>query len=208
MRVPALLLFVPRGCVSMRQVRQKKLRLLRTYGLFWGYRFLTLKASWSGYNLPLMYGKFLRRLVWLNLDGSFGGGYLSNRRVFFNRRRARNTSRSILNFFLWGTSTARAWSWCILRSLKIRSYRGFRYRLGLPSRGQKTRSNCKTTRKVKDVAASILRADYVSFNLWERSKYAQIKLVKYRKTISKRAAKAARHKKGVIRSTKKKDVWK
>ncbi len=54
----------------------------------------------------------------------------------------------------------------ILRNLRLRTYRSVRYRLGLPSRGQRTRCNASTVSKHVDLAVHILRTTFWRGRLW------------------------------------------
>lgn len=51
-------------------------------------------------------------------------------------------------------------AWAVLRYLHIRHYRGQRYRLGLPSRGQRTHTNAATTRHVRTTILTYIRSRY------------------------------------------------
>lgn len=96
----------------------------------------------------------------------------------------------------------RPWAWHAARYLLTRSYKGSRYKLGLPSRGQRTHSNANTTGRVRDAAAAFLRKARLVPRVWEARKAA--KFVP-RKVRSKKAPKA-KTKGPVIRSKKKVDV--
>jgi hypothetical protein len=96
------------------------------------------------------------------------------------------------------------WGWAAARQVLTRAYRGSRYKLGLPARGQRTRANASTTGRVKDAAASFIRRRRLAPRVWEARKAA--KFVP-RKTRQKKAAKGAPKKGSVVRSKKKVDVW-
>lgn len=56
----------------------------------------------------------------------------------------------------------RPWAWAVARYLLTRSYRGSRYKLGLPARGQRTHTNANTTGRVRDAAAAFARRQRVA----------------------------------------------
>lgn len=99
----------------------------------------------------------------------------------------------------------RPWAWAVARYLLTRSYRGSRYKLGLPARGQRTHTNANTTGRVRDAAAAFARRQRVAPRLWEArkaSKFIPRKLHKKKATKGKAKAGAP------VRSKKKVDVWK
>ena len=53
------------------------------------------------------------------------------------------------NYYIIGNKLVREKMTNIKRLIKISSYRGFRHVKGLPSRGQRTHTNAKTSRKFK-----------------------------------------------------------
>ena len=53
------------------------------------------------------------------------------------------------NYYVIGNKLTREKTNNIKRLIKISSYRGFRHVKGLPSRGQRTHTNAKTSRKFK-----------------------------------------------------------
>ena len=53
------------------------------------------------------------------------------------------------NFYIVGNKLNREKTNNIKQLIKISSYRGFRHVRGLPSRGQRTHTNAKTSRKFK-----------------------------------------------------------
>lgn len=100
------------------------------------------------------------------------------------------------------------WAWFILRQLKLRTYRGIRFRLGLPSRGQRTRTNSETAGRHSDLSVFLLRQLYWRQRLWQvRSKTSGIKIKQNRK-LQKNKTKVLKKKGPAVRSKdKKKSVW-
>lgn len=85
-----------------------------------------------------------------------------------------------------------------------RSYRGSRYKLGLPARGQRTHSNASTTGRIRDAAAVFVRRNRVAPRVWDARKTN--KFVP-RNLHKKKSPKGAKAKAGaVVRSKKKIDV--
>jgi len=100
----------------------------------------------------------------------------------------------------------RPWAWAAARYLVTRSYRGSRYKLGLPARGQRTHTNASTTGRVRDAAAAFIRRNRVAPRVWEARKTS--KFIP-RSLHRKKGAKGAKAKGGpAVRSKKKVDVWK
>jgi hypothetical protein len=100
-------------------------------------------------------------------------------------------------------------AWALVRFLKIRHFRGRRYRLGLPVHTRRTHSNAATTRRMGGVTVRYIRARFWGRKLWEPRK-RPVRPVRVKVRVqSKRAAKAERHRRGVIRTKqiKKKSVW-
>ena len=89
------------------------------------------------------------------------------------------------------------------RYILTRSYRGARYKLGLPARGQRTRSNANTTGRVRDSAALFVRRYRVAPRVWEARKACRFIP---RKLHKKKTPKGAAKKGAAVRSKKKVDV--
>ncbi len=185
-------------------------RVVRLKGFFWGRRLFFYKRRFAGYLAPVGSGLTLRRLLWSLGDGFWGvRGY---GRSFKLRRyhlaRVRNAGYGIMR--LTSPQIEPFWPqvWNALRYLLIRHHRGRRYRLGLPAHGQRTHSNAATTRHIRNATTEYLKANFWFKKLWEPRK-RKLNAVRSRiKTQSKRSAKADKHKRGVLRSKKKLDVWK
>jgi hypothetical protein len=99
------------------------------------------------------------------------------------------------------------WAWAILHHVRVRAFRGTRYRLGLPARGQRTHTNACTTHRVRDAAARHIRAEFWVRRLWASVIRPVLPTYSRYRSLSKRALKAERHRRGVIRTQKKPSVW-
>lgn len=71
--------------------------------------------------------------------------------------RMQNIGLAILRYNVAHAPKTRPWAWTVARYIVTRSYRGARYKLGLPARGQRTRSNANTTGRLRDAAATFVR---------------------------------------------------
>ena len=99
----------------------------------------------------------------------------------------------------------RPWAWTVARYLLTRSYRGSRYKLGLPARGQRTHTNANTTGRVRDAAATFIRRQRIAPRVWEARKASRFVP---RKLHKKKGVKGSKAKGSTVRSKKKVDVWK
>ena len=121
--------------------------------------------------------------------------------------RVKSLGHTLLFFAPGHIPVAYPWAWFILRQLKLRTYRGLRYRLGLPSRGQRTHTNAQTTTKHADSASAVLRRLYWRKRLWQvRAVSRATKSKQSRGGVKKQ--KITKKKGSVVRSKdKKKSVW-
>ncbi len=189
-------------------------RILRSRGFFLGKNFYPYRSRLVGYATSLGFGHQAR--AWLGAlkeGGVYGVGSL---RSLIIPRPAIGVSQRLVNvgfnlLRLQSPFVQPLWpaAWAVLRYLQIRHFRGQRYKLGLPARGQRTHSNAATSRRVRNAVATYLRTYYWFSRLWEPRKRPTLKVRSKFKSQSKRAAKAERHRKGVVRTKdlKKKDVW-
>ena len=117
-----------------------------------------------------------------------------------------NIGLAILGYNVAHAPKTRPWAWSVARYIVVRAYRGARYKLGLPARGQRTRSNANTTGRLRDPAAAFVRRARLAPRVWEArktSKFIPRKLHKKRAGAKTKGAKGA-----PVRSKKKVDVWK
>ncbi len=99
------------------------------------------------------------------------------------------------------------WAWFLLRQLKLRTYRGLRYRLGLPANGQRTHTNAQTVSRHLDLAGSTLKQFYWRRRLWQTKSAATTDKLRQVKPL-KQKHKSTKKKGPVVRSKdKKKSVW-
>jgi hypothetical protein len=121
---------------------------------------------------------------------------------------SQNMGINLLAYNLTALPKTRPWAWYVVRQIKIRSYKGTRYKLGLPSNGQRTHSNASTTGRVMDEAAKFIRKKRLVPKIWEARKTTRY-VPKTRKNKSAPAKTKNLTKGGkVVRSKKKVDVWK
>lgn len=101
----------------------------------------------------------------------------------------------------------RPWAWSLVRQIHIRSYKSSRYKLGLPSNGQRTHTNANTTGRVSDEAARFIRKKGIIPKIWESRKPAKF-IGKSSRSKSPKGTKATSKSGKTVRSKKKVDVWK
>ena len=167
--------------------------------------------SFFGYKAPTCTGKRLRALLFILSDGSTQFGFLRRwgaRQAYCLRRRV-SVGFFTLSYVPPHLNLCWPWAWAILRQLKLRSRIGLRYRLGLPARGQRTHTNASTTGRHSNSAVRFLKANLYDKRVWQAWKQATMQKKPKQQTMSKRALKAVKHKRGVVRTrdTKKKNVW-
>lgn len=188
-------------------------KVVKKRGFFLGPQLVIYRRRWAGYLTLGGLGPWARRLVFETSDGILSNSFykrkLKEKTYFFKIKRAKAMGLLALYFYPPHISPAWPWAWTILKYLKNRSWRGRRYRLGLPARGQRTRSNCSTVKRHKDIASLYIKQRKWATTLWQGSKKQNLTKKNQTKGTSKRSIKAERHKKGVIRTKdlKKKTVW-
>lgn len=181
------------------------LRLARSLGFFWGTTFIAYGTLLAGRKGSMGYRKFWRWFIFSLAEGAFlaGGG----RQLIKPRVRLQSLGRALLFFYPAHIPVSYPWAWFILRQLKLRTYRSIRYRLGLPSRGQRTRTNAATVARHSDSAVTLLHKVYWRRRLWQTRSATKNQPTKMSKG-TKSKQKAAKKKGPVARSKdKKKSVW-
>ncbi len=96
--------------------------------------------------------------MWRYADGCLARGYV--RRLTYPRGRLARLALDLLFFAPPHVPVPYLSALYLLRNLRLRTYRSVRYRLGLPSRGQRTRSNASTVSKHTDLAVYVLRTTF------------------------------------------------
>jgi len=185
------------------------LRLTLLKGFFWGDRFYTYGRRWNPRSGRCGWGRFQRRLGVRLLDGARTRGSRTLRLDGspYDYGRMQNIGLVALRYNVAHIPKTRPWGWTASRYLVTRSYRGARYKLGLPARGQRTHTNASTTGRVRDAAAIFIRRNRVAPRVWEArkaNKFIPRNLHKKRGAKGKSKAKTG----SVVRSKKKIDVWK
>lgn len=185
-------------------------KLIQLSGIFWNQYFLPYGVKWCGWGGRVGGKHALRGYFCALSDGSWGGGFVKHRRL--PKSRFQNIGYYLLEFFTPHISVVSPWTWNLFRQLKVRSYRANRYKLSLPARAQRTRSNSATTRRLQDRAAFRLRSQFSAyvFGYLSRKTAYTVKATHSKKKGAKSlSAKkvAPKGSKKTIR-TKKKDAWK
>jgi ribosomal protein S8 len=159
------------GCVVGRVLPPMRFsacyKLVGLRGFFWPLQFFSYRRRWAGYRSGLGGGRWLRRLSLVLGDGAWGRGYTRRPARVYPQRRIRAQGFALLRVLTPHLSPVWPWAWAVLRQLRVRGYRGHRYRLGLPSRGQRTRSNAVTVGRVADPAAEHVRHTRWVRRIWE-----------------------------------------
>src|SRR4051812_35303451 len=121
------------------------LQLVRHVGLFWGSRLMPYARPMQGWSGAPGYSRFWRHLMLVMLEGAWHAP-LSARagRVFL---RTQNVAYWGLLYAPPHVENPLQQAWQLMRHLKLRTARGARYRLALPARGQRTRSNAQTCKR-------------------------------------------------------------
>jgi hypothetical protein len=184
------------------------LRLTHLKGFFWGDRFYTYGRRWSPRSGRCGWGPYQRTLGLRLLNGARPKGAKTYRieGAPYDYGRMYNIGLVSLRLNVAHVPKTRPWGWVVSRYLLTRSYRGSRYKLGLPARGQRTHSNASTTGRVRDAAALFVRRSRIVPRVWEARKANRFVP---RSLHKRKGPKGAKAKAGpVVRSKKKVDVWK
>lgn len=192
------------SCVNMNYIIYLRLTFLK--GFFWGDKFISYGRRWGGKGRRAGWGLFQRKLALRLTDGCFSSPKLNKKKYTYAM--AQNMGLGLLAYNLAMLPKTRPWAWAAIQQLKIRSYRGSRYKLGLPANGQRTHTNANTTGRVSDEASKFIRQKRVVLKIWEARKTTRYvpKSIK-RKTAGSKTKNLTKGGK-VVRSKKKVDVWK
>lgn len=183
------------------------LRLTYLKGFFWGDRFITYGRRWGCKNGKPGWGKFQRSYGKALTDGKYSSP--RTQRLPYAYGIMQNFGLSLLAYNLATLPKTRPWAWCIVRQIQVRSYKSSRYKLGLPSNGQRTHTNANTTGRVSDEGAKFIRKKRVVIRIWESRKPAKF-ISKLQRSRGGKGSKVKNTSKSgkTIRSKKKVDVWK
>jgi hypothetical protein len=141
------------------------LRLTALKGFFWGDRFYAYGKRWLPRSGRVGWGAFQRLNGVRLLDGARPPRAPNGRLPTTTRYpsgRMQNIGLASLGYTVAHLPNTRPWAWHVSRHLVARSYKGSRYKLGLPSRGQRTHSNANTTGRVRDAAAAFVRRSQIA----------------------------------------------
>lgn len=154
----------------------------------------------------------LRRYALSLMDGVWPVGF--SRRFRFKKGRGVNLGLKLLQYTTPHLPIVEPWAWRLLLNVNVRSYRSSRYKMSLPSSGQRTRSNHQTAKKLRDPAVTHLAGAlgvYLNGFLKARSGISVTKNRPGKKSkpgaLKLKGKAPAGKAKGVIRSKKKLDVW-
>lgn len=179
------------------------LRLTYLKGFFWGDKFISYGRRWGCKNGRTGWGKFQQRYAKNLTDGKY-----SSPRVLkgpFPYGLMQNFGLSLLTYNLAILPKTRPWAWALVRQIQVRSYKSSRYKLGLPSNGQRTHTNANTTGRVSDEGARFIRRKCVIPKIWESRKPAKF-ISKSSRPKSLKGSKATSKSGKTVRSKKKVDV--
>lgn len=180
------------------------LKVVQLSGFFWNQKMLPYNIKWCGWGYSTGPQNELRRLYKQYSDGSFSVGFVRHRPLL-------KLNLQCVGFFLLQYTTpflsiVKPWSWNLLLNVKVRSNVAFRLKKGLPSHGQRTRSNHKTVKRVKDLAAVDLYEEGLASICGFGSSRKKSTIIKKPKQ-SKTGKSAGGKKKPPVRSAKKPNVW-
>lgn len=183
------------------------LRLTYLKGFFWGDRFITYGRKWGCKNNRQGWGRFQQTYAKALTDGKYS--FPRTPRGAFPYGLMQNFGLTLLAYNLAILPKTRPWVWCIIRQIQVRSYKSSRYKLGLPSNGQRTHTNANTTGRVSDEGARFIRKKGLLPRIWELRKPAKF-ISKHTRSRGGKGAKVKTTSKSgkTIRSKKKVDVWK
>ncbi len=182
------------------------LRLVQSVGFFWGTKFILYTKPFLGFKGSVGFRKKWRWFVFSLLDGSFLNNIRKKNNI--SKQHLQSVGHVLLFFSTPHIVITYPWAWFILKQLKLRTYRAIRYRLGLPSRGQRTHSNAQTVSRHKDQTVSILKNTLWRYRLWQTRSNTKSDDVKKNNKNSKSKQKNLKKKGPVVRSKdKKKSVW-
>lgn len=183
------------------------LKIVQLSGIFWNQRLIQYNSKWCGWGYTLGPKKMLRLTFKRFSDGVFSPSFVRHRSL-------RRLTFQDIGFYLLQYSTpflsiVKPWSWALLLNIKARSHVGFRLKRGLPSKGQRTRSNHATVKRLKDAASYELFNEGLSSICGFAAARKSLFLLKKQKTKQgkTRQASGGGKKKPAVRSAKKPNVW-
>ncbi len=136
-------------------------RAIRAKGFFISHQFFFYKRRVLGYYAPFGVGTRASQLLRLLGEGGITRMVIKDARYYqTNLRRWQNSGLLLLRFISVIVDPVRPAAWALLRFLRIRHIRGLRYRLGLPSGGQRTHTNAATTRRMRNPVVAYLQTYY------------------------------------------------
>lgn len=176
-------------------------KLVRLSGFFWGQIFLPYNKKWCGWFGRSGTKLTTRRHVWVLGDGIWGRGFIRHRSV--RQSRVQNIGFWLLHYTPPTIEFAQPWMWQLAKHIRLKSNKGFRLQASLPTKGQRTRSNSSTVKRVRDGASRLLYEESIGsvLGFFYKKKSNILKKPKSKKISSKDSKK-----KSVVRS-KKKDIW-
>ena len=183
------------------------LKLVQLSGLFWNQRFIPYGNRWCGFAYSPGLSRMLR-FFYLSLnDGVVSSGYNRHRKNVLAS--VHGTGLFLLQHTTPHINIALPWAWHLLLKLQVRSYAGWRLKLGLPSHGQRTRSNHSNARRNKDLATQEVNKEYM-FNISgfaaARKSAFLLKKAKTKQTQKKKVTGTSK-KAPAVRTSKKPSVW-
>lgn len=183
------------------------LKLVQLSGIFWNQRLLPYSSKWCGWGYTIGPKKMLRLTYKRFSDGVFASSFVKHKPL-------RRFIYQDIGFFLLQYSTpflsiVKPWAWNLTLNIKTKSYVGFRLKRGLPSKGQRTRSNHSTVKKLRDAASrELFNESLGSICGFAAARKSSFILKKKRtKTNKIKQTSSGGKKKPVIRSVKKPNVW-
>lgn len=178
-------------------------------GFFWNQRLLRYGCRWCGWGSALGSKSTLRHYLLKLSDGMFGfRGFSRRYKLRFNK--TKNFSLFLLNYTTPFLPVTSPWTWYMLLNLQIKNYVSYRYKLSLPTRGQRSRTNRQTVKNTKDLVTQKLLNDF-NQPIFGYRKRKVVFIKKSTKGAKSRSSKTtpkvgAKGSKKTIR-TKKKDIW-
>lgn len=176
-------------------------------GFFWNQRFLRYGSRWCGWGGTAGVGAVMR-FYFLTLNDGMCANRGWTKRYTLKKAKTKNLAFFLLDYTTPFLSILTPWSWYMLLNLKNLNYVGYRYRLSLPTRGQRSRTNKQTVKKTKDLVTQKLLNEFNQpiFGYRKRKQVFIKKTTKQHKQNKPTPKTGAKGAKKTIR-TKKKDVW-
>lgn len=180
------------------------LKVVQLSGFFWNQRLLPYNTKWCGWGYSVGPQNMLRLLYKQYSDGSFSVGFVRHRPML--KLNIQSIGFFLLQYTTPFLSIVKPWSWNLLLNIRAKSSVAVRLKRGLPSHGQRTRSNHKTVKRVKDFASvELFEEGFASICGFAASRKRSL-IVKKPKH-SKSGKSTGGKKKPPVRSAKKPNVW-